>query len=189
MWLEGPATLVSLWHLLGGRGVCMKAQGLLPAPHKLQEVMWAQSPLIPLWPSSILFQWKTYSCGKQTVFQNFLGDLPSLPPLPQSGVGKATDLLSRCLWSDFLAEKNVPCLLHQSSGQAFLGDGQAHWPGWKLVASWELVLVEGPGRSPSAQPAYYKVRQPSHPSTQTSPATDRARSLPHRASPGPAFRE
>lgn len=47
MWLEGPATLVSLWHLLGGRGVCVKVQGLLPAPHKLQEVIWAQSPLIP----------------------------------------------------------------------------------------------------------------------------------------------
>lgn len=47
MWLEGPATLVSLWHPLGGRSVCVKAQGLLPAPHKPQEVTRAQSPLIP----------------------------------------------------------------------------------------------------------------------------------------------
>ena len=72
--------------------------------------MWAPSPLIPQLPSSILFHLKIYSFDKQTVFQNFLGDLPSLPPFPLLGVGKAIGLLSQCLWSDFRGKKNAPCL-------------------------------------------------------------------------------
>lgn len=71
-------------------GVCTGAQD------KLQGAVGARSPLIPQLPGSILSHLKTCSFGKQTMFQNFLADLPSLTPFPLLLVGKAIDLFSQC---------------------------------------------------------------------------------------------
>lgn len=96
--------------------MCTGPRGLPPAQREFQGAAWARCSPVPQLSSSILSQGKTCSFGKQTVFQNFLADLPSLPPFPLLGVRKAIGLLSWCPCSEDLAGRQVPCVWLQGRG-------------------------------------------------------------------------
>lgn len=137
-------------------------------------VMWALPSQIPPLPRSLLFHWETGPSGRQTTFQNFLADLPSLSPLPLLAVGKPLGLLSWCPCSDSGREASPASVAPKprlssprrkrgwlarrgAGGRRVRGWGRAALEGaWEPAASyfalWAALVMGRAGVSPQGRP-------------------------------------